>query len=194
MQLHQYYICTYKEYRYSVSRTCIHTIYATVILTTSYVIMCGWTKQNISNIWALFIDPNLDYFWAWKQESSRRYSFLHINHCFYLIFSIDQKWLHTCTKGIINITTRHVFANGSDCPVLVSYQMWFGQKLFKNAKITTKIMKIWLFCEIQSGNAQNRPFPVFWRFWTIFGQKLLKNAKKAQSISPSPMLEYGLNL
>ena len=31
---------------------------------------------------------------------------------------------------------------------------WFGQKLFKNAKIATKIMKIWLFCEIQSGNAQ----------------------------------------
>ena len=30
--------------------------------------------------------------------------------------------------------TRHVFANGSDCPVLASYQMWFGQKLFKNAK------------------------------------------------------------
>ena len=95
---------TYKEYRYSVSRTSIllHAYlclyFATVILTTSYVIMCGWTKQNISNIWALFIDPNLDYFWAWKQESSRRYSFLHINHCFYLIFSMDQKWLHTCTK------------------------------------------------------------------------------------------------
>ena len=75
---------------------------------------------------------------------------------------------------------RHVFANGSDCPVLVSYQMWFGQKLFKNAKITTKIMKIWLFCEIQSGNAQNWPFPVFWHFSTIFGQKLFKNAKKPE--------------
>ena len=58
--------------------------------------------------------------------------------------------------------------------------MWFGQKLFKNAKITTKIMKIWLFCEIQSGNAQNRPFPVFWHFLTIFGQKLFKNAKKPE--------------
>ena len=34
---------------------------------------------------------------------------------------------------------------------------WFGQKLFKTAKIATKIMKIWLFCEIQSGNAQNQP-------------------------------------
>ena len=31
---------------------------------------------------------------------------------------------------------RHVFANGSDCPVLASYQMWFGQKLLKKAKKT----------------------------------------------------------
>ena len=71
------------------------------------------------------------------------------------------------------IAARHVFANGSDCPVLVSYQMWFGQKLFKNAKITTKIMKIWLFCEIQSGNAQNQPFPVFLAFFNNYWPKIV---------------------
>ena len=29
---------------------------------------------------------------------------------------------------------RHVFAKGPDCPVLVSYHMWFCQKLLKNVK------------------------------------------------------------
>ena len=40
---------------------------------------------------------------------------------------------------------RHVFAKPSDCPVLASYQMWFCQKMLKNAKTNSKIVKIWLF-------------------------------------------------
>ena len=30
--------------------------------------------------------------------------------------------------------SRHVFSKGPECPVLASYQMWFCQKLLKNAK------------------------------------------------------------
>ena len=41
---------------------------------------------------------------------------------------------------------RHDFANGSDCPVLASYQMWFAKfysKFLKNAKINRYKLKIW---------------------------------------------------
>ena len=34
----------------------------------------------------------------------------------------------------IILKCRHVFGNRSDCPVLASYQIWFGQKLLKRAK------------------------------------------------------------
>ena len=33
-----------------------------------------------------------------------------------------------------SLISRHVFANGSECPVLASYQMWFCHKLLKNTK------------------------------------------------------------
>ena len=38
---------------------------------------------------------------------------------------------------------RHVFAKPPECHILVSYQMWFGQKLLKNAKNNSKIVMIW---------------------------------------------------
>ena len=41
--------------------------------------------------------------------------------------------------------SRHAPPKCSDCPVLASYQMWFCQKLLKNAKNYTKIVKIWRF-------------------------------------------------
>ena len=40
---------------------------------------------------------------------------------------------------------RHALLKCSDCPVLASYQMWFCQKLLKNANNYTKIVKIWRF-------------------------------------------------
>ena len=41
--------------------------------------------------------------------------------------------------------SRHVFAKGPDCPVLVIYQMWFCQKLLKKAKSKRQVVKIWWF-------------------------------------------------
>ena len=64
---------------------------------------------------------------------------------------IDARADHACEviqyvhddKNMVN--NRHALPKGSDCPVLDSYQMWFCQKLLKNAKNNSQIVQIWQF-------------------------------------------------
>ena len=43
------------------------------------------------------------------------------------------------------VKVRHIFAKGPECPLLASYQMWFCQKLLKNTKYNSQIVKSWQF-------------------------------------------------
>ena len=74
---------------------------------------------------------------------------------------------------------RHVFANGSDCPVLGSYQMWFGQKLLKKAKTNSKIMKIWLFLWNPLLVAPKSAISGFLAFLNNFWPKILQKPEMA---------------
>ena len=65
------------------------------------------------------------------------------------------------------VVRRHAQPKGSDCPVLASYQMWFCQKLLKNAKNNTKIVKIWRFLwKATSGSTKIHNL----RFFGVFDQ------------------------
>ena len=83
-----------------------------IILTTYKLCNVRLNKTKHFQYLGIVYWSQLGLFLSLKQQdialSSRRYKYsaLHINHCFYLIFSMDQKWLlSTYTKGIINITT-----------------------------------------------------------------------------------------
>ena len=82
---------------------------------------------------------------------TKKYSFLHSRHLgnYFLLQDISN------VSDDDTIGQTCFCQKGSDCPILASYQMWFGQKLLKKAQTNSKIMK-------------------------IFGQKLFKNAKKLE--------------
>ena len=69
---------------------------------------------------------------------------------------------------------KHVFAKPPECPVLASYQMWYCQKLLKNAKI----VKIWPFlwkAKYGSAEIHNFRFLAFLiNFWPKIDQKCQK--------------------
>ena len=75
--------------------------------------------------------------------------------------------------------SRHAPPKGWERSVLASYQMWFCQKLLKNAKNYTKIVKIWRFLwKTTSGSTKihNFRFLAFLsNFWPKIGQKRQKN-------------------
>ena len=74
--------------------------------------------------------------------------------------------------------SRHASPKGWKCPVLANYQMWFFQKLLKNAKNHSKIVKIWPFLwKATSGSAEihNFQFLAFLNnFWPQIAQKCQK--------------------
>ena len=79
---------------------------------------------------------------------------------------------------------RHVFAKPPECHILASYQMWFGQKLLKNTKNNSKMVKNWsktpkkrklwilVLPEVDFTKITKSWlfYCYFWRFWAIFGQ------------------------
>ena len=76
---------------------------------------------------------------------------------------------------------RHVFAKPPECPVLASYQMWYCQKLLKNAKFPSKIVKIWPFLwKVTSGSAEIQNFR-FWAFLSNVWPKIVQKCQKTGS-------------
>ena len=70
------------------------------------------------------------------------------------------------------LMVRHAPPKGWKCPVLASYQMWFCQKLLKNAKNHSKIVKIWPFLwKATSGSAEIHNFQFLNNFWPQITQK-----------------------
>ena len=67
--------------------------------------------------------------------------------------------------------TRHVFTKPPECHTLVSYQMWFCQKLLKKpVKNASQMVNIWWFLWNPHLITPKSATPDFWRFWAIFGQ------------------------
>ena len=64
---------------------------------------------------------------------------------YHKVFACIWIFNHFFHTHCINDLGRHVFAKPPECHILASYQMWFCQKLLKNAKNNSKIVKIWWF-------------------------------------------------
>ena len=59
-------------------------------------------------------------------------------------YALGEGCLYTSEFWILFVHYTQT-CTAQECPVLASYQMWFCQKLLKNAKNYTKIVKIWRF-------------------------------------------------
>ena len=92
-----------------------------------------------------------------------------------------------CTYLGTYVATRHVFAKPPECHILASYQMWFGQKLLKNAKNNSKIVKIWWFLWNPLLVAPKSTTSVF---FGIFDQFLAKNWSKTPKTGSCEFWHY----
>ena len=138
----------------------------------------GWNQVNKS-YWLGYY-----FFLAFKifQIGMGRALHLVCTESWVLLFGLGQVQILKSTlgshvgPGCVLARTRHAPPKGSDCPVLTSYQMWFCQKLLKNAKNNSKIVQIWLIsiCRRTGSCGATRCGHGFhcyiWHFWAIFGR------------------------
>ena len=94
---------------------------------------------------------------------------------FFNLFSYS--WSHWKLKSVKWSSlgaSRHVLAKPLECHILASYQMWYCQKLLKNA---SQIVKICQFLWNPHLVVLKSTTSGFLRFWAIFARNCLKTPK-----------------
>ena len=81
-------------------------------------------------------------------------------------------------QGLNPVSTKHALSKGWKCHILTSYQMWFCPKLLKNAKITSKMVKIWPFLWNPHLVAPKSTTSGFLALFGVFEQFLANNCSK----------------